>query len=118
MFYLEGAQAPTALFDPNGPYTYCRLCGDIFQCLTVPEPQNTYVRQSWAVRHSSSHSKQEHDTYNKSNYYIMPEAQIKLAPFGIISLEQSDEVRIALLESKPQLDNIQGLSGKELRSVL
>jgi hypothetical protein len=106
--WLEGAQVQTKIFDPDKPYCFCNLCGDIFQDITINEPKNTELRRSWSISHSLKHSQQEHKNYVNSGLKFLPEAQIKLAAFGIIEINNNDETRQALRESKPILDGLKG----------
>jgi hypothetical protein len=113
--YLESAQVATAVFDPNESYSYCRLCGAIYQAIDVPEPLNTAMRRNWSEDHSNNHSEKEHANYANSGLFLTPEAQIRLAAFGIVDLTANDEIRQALGESDTKLDNLDQPSRKELK---
>lgn len=92
------------VFDPQYPYTYCLLCGAVYQppaqrkpVLNPQEslahenaPNDTAVkrraRQAWSHRHASKHSIKEHRMLALSGRRFTPEAQAKLAPLGIVAL--------------------------------
>jgi hypothetical protein len=99
-------------FDPGFPYTYCRICGDIFQSQTdrrVPAghlPENSLVaklaqnlRNEWAIAHARTHPDHVHNALRESGLTLTPEAAQRLAPFGIVPITDmvmDAEVREAL----------------------
>lgn len=107
-------------FDPSRPYTYCRLCGDIFQPalnrLAFPtlldSLEATDQRKAWSHKHARTHTDAEHNQLLLSGLHCTPEALHKLVPFGIIPASDiaiSNESEHAGLEApKAPLDDVQG----------
>lgn len=81
-------------FDPRKPFTYCRLCGAVYQTrqsrnVTDPQAQieSAAIRKTWSFKHiAAKHTQQQLDALEKSGLYMTPEAQFKLAPLGVIAL--------------------------------
>jgi len=81
-------------FDPNRDYTYCRICGVIFQPALNRVPSSQYtpevilaanlLRREWSQSHAKLHSDTEHRQLALSGKHCTPEALQKLVPFGII----------------------------------
>ena len=103
-------------FRPDRDYTYCRICGVIYQPeLNRAEIQTAEVileadllRRDWSQRHARLHPQWEHEQLAKSGLHCTPEALEKLVPFGIIPVTDiivSDESRAAGLEAKRMPDN-------------
>jgi hypothetical protein len=44
------------------------------------------MRKEWSFKHARTHPQWEHDQLEKSGAYMTPDAAMKLASFGIISL--------------------------------
>lgn len=107
---LEGALfgKPEELgFDPAYPYTYCRLCGEVYQKPQDRNPHanlqdaldNMEIRRNWSHRHSKTHPDWLHKRLAISGLWCLPEAAEKLAAFGIAPVGSGvldDEVRHAL----------------------
>lgn len=97
------------VFDPTYPYTYCRICGDLFQPQSQREPvalpydpqnapndsmKKAMQRRNWAIRHETRHTAVEIARYSPidpktgevSARLFSPEAAHRLVPFGIIPL--------------------------------
>ena len=45
----------------------------------------------WRDKHNRTHKQREHIALQKSGRTFTPEAAIRLAPFGLVSLDQDDE---------------------------
>ena len=98
-------------FKPDKPYTYCRICGAIFQnensrtaSTVLKEALAKEERRVWSLNHAKTHTLQEHTTLVVSGLWLMPEAANKLAAFGVIPLADSvinEESNNALRESSP-----------------
>ena len=116
--WLEGAALPTTLaldgfaFEPSKPHSYCNICGDYFQSeldrLSLPLPSEVYaaaeLRRRWSVKHSGSHTSAEHRSYKASGLFMLPEAALRLIPFGIVPisdivLDESNSSRQAASEA-------------------
>lgn len=93
------------LFDPDKPFTGCRVCGAIYQSPQDRRYGDTEVtregRRLWSVVHSRRHLPGEHVALAKSGKWCTPEAAKELAAFGVITLDDGDEYVAALLESNP-----------------
>ncbi len=72
-------------FDINKGYTYCGICGDIFQS-RLNEPLATNERRQWSFDHAATHSLVEHAEFTKSGRTMTPEAAIKLMPYGVVAV--------------------------------
>jgi hypothetical protein len=108
--------APSDLqFDPGRPYTYCRICGVVYQ---EPRDRQAYtiedtfdrmmIRKAWSHNHAKSHSEREHAQLQSSGLWCTPEAANKLASYGIHAIGSgvlSEEHRAALLESSSLPNN-------------
>lgn len=96
------------LFDPAKPYRFCRICGDIYQTeadrVDNPVVLDVQTRQTlWSSSHARTHTENEHLSLRLSGRYMTPDAAIKLAAFGIVSivdLALDNEVQAAYGESK------------------
>lgn len=108
---MGSSSLPGLLFEPDCPYTGCRICGDVYQSdldrLKMPTTDDLAVavlqRKEWSQRHAKSHSDREHLLLAYSGRWCTPEAAHKLASFGVIALSDmvlSDEHEEALLQSK------------------
>lgn len=82
-----------AKFRMDKAYTACRLCGRVFQseldrrAATNADIVHALVkRRDWSFKHARSHPQWEHDQLEQSGCYMSPDAAMKLASFGIISL--------------------------------
>ena len=102
-------------FDPNCPYTYCRLCGAVYQTdlerikpkLPEQEVESALNRKRWSFEHARTHPLRAHQELAVSGRYVSVEASQKLIPLGIIPLTDmaiSDEHRQAAAEA-PRLNN-------------
>ncbi len=107
-------------FTTHRPYTFCRICGDVYQSsydrlpherisnwlpdLEAVDRFATLLRKEWSLAHSKEHKMHEHQQLAMSGRFLTPEAAIKLAAFGafsIIDMAIDDEVQAALRESNP-----------------
>jgi hypothetical protein len=113
---LEGLQ-----FDILKDYTCCLLCGEVYQSdydrhpslkLSTWLPSTDDVarfallmRKEWSRKHAlTEHTEKEHADLAASGRFCTPDAALKLAAFGIISvtdLALDDEVQDALRQSSP-----------------
>jgi hypothetical protein len=83
-------------FIPNRDYTYCRVCGTIYQPALSQVPDHEYtaevqyaatlLRREWSHNHAYTHSSTEHRQLHLSGRHLTPEAQTRLAAFGLIAL--------------------------------
>jgi hypothetical protein len=81
-------------FMPNRDYTYCRICGVIFQPELNRVPSEDYtqevvlaaelLRREWSQAHAKTHPESEHRSLALSGRHCTPEALQRLVPFGII----------------------------------
>ena len=88
-FKLDGLD-----FIPNRDYTYCRICGTIFQPQLNRVPDEEYtaevifaaeiLRREWSQTHAKQHSQAQHRQLALSGRHCTPEALQRLVPFGII----------------------------------
>ena len=87
-------------------FAACRICGDIFQpWLNTDTPDHEYNSEirlaasievlEWRSKHNSKHSDAEHIRFNRSGRTLSPEAAIRLAPFGLVPIGDSDDAEIA-----------------------
>lgn len=109
------------LFDPNCPYTGCRLCGAVFQSgLDRDENSDKFeameYRKLWSVRHAKTHPEREHLALAMSGMWCTPEAAQKFASYGIIALSDMvlfEETAQALKEGKSiPIEDVEGRSKK------
>jgi len=85
---------PYVDFRPNRDYTYCRICGRIFQpwLNRVPDEEYTQevilaaelLRREWSQTHAKTHSDKQHRDLKLSGRHCTPEALQALVPYGII----------------------------------
>jgi len=83
-------------FRADREYTFCRICGDIFQPELERLPDDLYTEQVredsmgmqlwWAQQHNRTHSDAEHRQLKLSGRFLTPEATYKLVPYGVIPL--------------------------------
>lgn len=103
-FHLPGQD-----FDPNYPFTYCRLCGEVYQTpqsrsqLPNDVIESADQRRRWSHTHQAMrHTQHQVDELENSGLWLTPEAQHKLAPVGVIALSDfriSEEHHVAGKES-------------------
>jgi hypothetical protein len=113
--YLLGAlfgKPDDMVFEPSRDYTFCRICGTIYQpdLNRVPSAEYTpaiqlaamRLRQEWSHNHARYHTDTEHRQLRQSGRALTPEAQHRLAAYGVCSLTDltfSDENIAAGLEA-------------------
>lgn len=83
-------------FRSDREYTFCRLCGAIFQPALERYPNEDYtpsvqaqskeMQRWWADTHNKTHQDWEHEQFLSSGRFLSPEATYKLVPYGIIPL--------------------------------
>lgn len=97
-------------FRIDRPYRCCLVCGAVFQTESDRRlsPLSAVARQEWANSHSKTHPASLHRKLAMSGNFALPDAALKLAAFGIFSLNDlvlSDEVSDALGEAPRQPNN-------------
>jgi hypothetical protein len=93
-------------FNPDYPYSYCRICGfvyqDDFQRQPVPpgkssnavtEPNDSLEkklkRRDAIIKHDRGHARDGSlAKYQASGYYFTPQATLALIPYGIIPVSE------------------------------
>jgi len=83
-------------FDPDCPYTGCRLCGRIYQ------NDDSENRKAWSFSHAKEHPAQEHINLQLSGLWCTPEAAQEFAAYGIVPISDmffSNEISSALAEA-------------------
>lgn len=109
-------------FNPNRDYTYCRICGVIYQPGLNRVPSEQYnsevilaaeiLRREWSQSHAKTHSDHEHRMLTLSGRHCTPEALQKLVPFGIIPVSDivfDEESEHAGLEAhRAPTDDVEG----------
>jgi len=83
-------------FRSDREYTFCRLCGDIFQpalerysdedYTPLVQAQSQEMQRWWRDTHNKTHQDWEHEQFLNSGRFLSPEATYKLVPYGIIPL--------------------------------
>lgn len=83
-------------FRSDREYTFCRICGDLFQPALERLPDAEYtavVREQsmaqqrwWSAEHNKTHESWEHEQFERSGRFLSPEATYRLVPYGIIPL--------------------------------
>jgi hypothetical protein len=83
-------------FRADREYTFCRICGDVFQPAEERVPDREYTRaaksnsaklqREWAKVHNRTHPDWEHKQFEASGRFLSPEATYALVPFGVIPL--------------------------------
>jgi len=83
-------------FRADREYTFCRLCGEMFQpelerCSDdeyTPDVRRASFKQQrwWAEEHNKTHPDWEHRQFNNSGRFLSPEATYRLVPYGVIPL--------------------------------
>jgi len=104
--------APEALteeFRDDRPYTFCRICGVVYQpelnrvhdwdYTPVVEVAAELLRREWSATHARRHTAKEHRQLQQSGNFLTPEAAYKLAPYGIAPLGDDAEVMQAMAEA-------------------
>lgn len=95
-------------------YAACRICGAIYQSYfnTTHVSDEEYKADpliavaaaietaEWREQHNKRHSEAEHIAFRRSGRTLSPIAAQRLAPFGLVSLDQDDETTCALLGAK------------------
>lgn len=105
-------------FRKDREYAACRICGAIFQSKLAHMASdeeyevNPDIRvgiaietKMWRSRHNRIHSEKEHLALHASGLTFTPEAAYRLAPYGIVTLDDNQEVADALLTSPRAPDN-------------
>lgn len=83
-------------FRSDREYTFCRICGELFQPEIERLPQERYTPQVrersmkmqrwWSENHNRKHPDWEHERLKLSGRFLTPEATYALVPYGIIPL--------------------------------
>lgn len=84
------------VFNPARDYTFCRVCGTIYQPELNRVPLDDYtpgvqaaarrLRQEWSHKHARLHTSAEHRQLHLSGRALTPEAQFRLAAFGVVAV--------------------------------
>lgn len=105
---LEGMPTaiPLDIFDPSYPYSYCRICGEMFQTKALRKPVTRLeqydpvnaprdsiakcnIRRAWALKHDTKHTQREHEYYSRGGTrYFSPEAAAALSRYGIFPVSE------------------------------
>jgi hypothetical protein len=99
-------------FRKDREYAACRICGRVFQS-GLAHVANDFEYENdpaikmaiaietkmWRSRHNEKHSEKEHLALHASGLTFTPEAAHRLAPYGIVTLDNDSEVASALLEA-------------------
>lgn len=115
---LVGQDQTTLSIRKDREFAACRLCGAVFQSwLNTNQVSDEEYHadplimvaagietDQWRDQHNKKHPKREHIALRASGRTFTPEAAIKLAPYGLVTLDQDDETTAALLEA-PRLPN-------------
>jgi hypothetical protein len=109
-----GQSLTTLSIRKDREFAGCALCGAVFQSAMaihvadeewnadkmVFEHAVAIETREWRDAHNKTHSEREHRQFVASGRTFSPEAAIKLAPFGLVSLDVDDaEVAQAMLEA-------------------
>lgn len=99
-------------FRKDREYAACRLCGAIFQSGLAhvaddfeyehnPDIKMAIAIETkmWRSRHNKKHSEKEHLALQASGLTFTSEAAHRLAPYGIVTLDNDSEIASALLEA-------------------
>ena len=78
-------------FDIRKPYTFCRICGLVYQTPADRSPfisihhnaRHTERRRIWSHQHARTHAVHEHRMLELSGRFVTPEAAEKLVTYGI-----------------------------------
>lgn len=83
-------------FRADREYTFCRLCGELFQPALERVDVREYtarvraesmeMQRWWADTHNRTHQDWEHEQFILSGRFLSPEATYRLVPYGIIPL--------------------------------
>ena len=111
---IVGQELTGLEFRKDREYAACRLCGAVFQSAhAISTLSSDYTAnvvylialetRQWRDRHNKTHPDRDHIALTKSGRTFTPEAALRLASFGLVSLDSDDtEVAHALL-SAPRL---------------
>jgi hypothetical protein len=112
------------LFRKDREYAACRICGAVFQpALNTTRVDDADYRADpllemaasleiveWRQQHNRTHRESEHISLQRSGRTFTPEAAQRLAPYGIVSLDQDDETVHAQLTA-PRAPSVDIRSG-------
>lgn len=83
-------------FRADREYTFCRICGELFQPRLERVPDREYtealqeqslsIQRWWASEHNKKHPQWKHEQLAMSGRFLTPEATYALVPYGIIPL--------------------------------
>lgn len=92
-------------FDQAMPYGGCRICGKLWQPPILRDNQVPYDRRvlivkRWRQYHAlNEHNEEEHKALALSGLWATPEAQVRLAPYGITDVTSYSPTDSAMLDS-------------------
>lgn len=112
---IVGQSATSLTIRKDREFAACRICGAIFQpWLNWATGDEEYAAnymialaahmeiKEWRNKHNGTHSEAEHRAFVASGRTLTPEAAIKLAPFGLVPVDDAitdEEVAQALREA-------------------
>lgn len=109
---IVGQELTTLTIRKDREWAGCRICGATFQAnKAIKTPNDLYTREvelevaietrEWRTKHAGIHSSSVHESFQRSGRTFAPDAALKLAPFGIVPIEDASdpEVAQALLEA-------------------
>lgn len=119
---IVGLKDPHLLFNPDCPYTGCRVCGAVFQSELDREISKwgsmyqaykaMLERKAWSIKHAKTHTDKEHLSLARSGMMCTPEAAAKFASFGIIAISDmvlNDETADAMANARSiPIDDVEG----------
>lgn len=105
---IVGQSATTLTVRRDRNLAACRLCGDLFQPVWFIEasdhdfarnPEKKFLGEleiiAWRTKHNERHTAREHLALAHSGLMFTPEATIKLAPFGLVPIQDAEVGEIA-----------------------
>lgn len=108
---LEGVD-DSFKFRKDREYAACRICGAVFQSALAhmagddeyelnPDIKLAIAIETkmWRSSHNKKHSEKEHLALRASGLTFTAEAAHRLAPYGIVTLDDDAEITSALLEA-------------------
>lgn len=107
---IVGQELTTLSIRKDREFAACRICGVVFQSeLATDLPDHMYdgtavymvaaETRYWRMQHNKLHPERVHLAFRASGLTFTPEAAQRLAPYGLVSLDASDEVAQAMLEA-------------------
>jgi hypothetical protein len=119
---IVGQAGTTLSIRKDREFAACRICGAVFQSLLNTNAVSDEEYRSdplitiaagietdeWRDNHNKKHPRREHIALAKSGRTFMPEAAQRLAPYGLVSLDQDDEtVHANLTAPRAPFDDVE-----------